>query len=68
VQAVKPFSIREFEKAQALTVREWSVIARAVLAGRYDRADRSTLESITIGLRSLPAPECKAALKRIEKL
>lgn len=40
----------------------WLHIARQVLAGGFDGCDRSTRESITIGLGSVPHPLCRRAL------
>ena len=43
----------------------WLPVARQVLAGEFDGADRSTLESLTIGLRSVVHPVCQRALQRL---
>ena len=43
----------------------WLHIARQVMAGEFDGADRSTAESLTIGLRGITHPLCRAALERL---
>lgn len=43
----------------------WLAVAAAVLAGRYDGADSSTRESLTIGLRHIDHPDCRDAVKRL---
>src|SRR5262245_36226997 len=43
----------------------WLHIAKQVMAGEWDGADLSTIESITIGLRSIQHPLCKQALTRL---
>jgi hypothetical protein len=40
----------------------WLHVARQVLAGEFDGADRSFVESLIIGLRSIPHPRCRQAL------
>ena len=40
----------------------WLHVARQVLAGEFDGCDRSTAESLTIGLHSIPHPRCRRAL------
>lgn len=51
------------------TLREdeipWLHIARQALAGEFDGADRSTCESLAIGLRSIGHPLCRRALERL---
>lgn len=44
----------------------WLHVARQVMAGEFDGADRSTAESITIGLRSIGHPLCRQALARLQ--
>jgi hypothetical protein len=44
----------------------WLHIARQVLAGEFDGADRSTRESLTLGLRGICHPLCQQALARIK--
>lgn len=44
---------------------EWLPVARRVLNGDYDDADSSTLESVTIGLRSINNPLCAEAVKKL---
>lgn len=44
----------------------WLHVARQILAGEFDGADRSTVESLIIGLRSIPHPSCRAALAQLE--
>lgn len=43
----------------------WLHVARQVLAGEFDGADRSTVESLVIGLRSAIYPLCHRALERL---
>ncbi|MBI4662150.1 MAG: hypothetical protein HY735_25300 [Verrucomicrobia bacterium] len=43
----------------------WLHIARQILAGEFDGADRSTVESLSIGLRSVVCPDCCRALQRL---
>jgi hypothetical protein len=43
----------------------WLPVARQVLAGEFDGADRSTVQSLTIGLRSIAHPLCRRALERL---
>lgn len=44
----------------------WLHVARQVLAGEFDGCDRSTRESLTIGLGSIAHPACRQALKRLQ--
>ncbi len=44
----------------------WLHTARQVLAGEFDGADRSTAESLAIGLRSIQHPDCIHALDRLK--
>jgi hypothetical protein len=43
----------------------WLHVARQILAGEFVGADRSTVESLTIGLRSIVHPLCQRALERL---
>lgn len=43
----------------------WLHVARQVLAGEFEGANRSTVESLTIGLRSIKHPLCLQAMKRL---
>lgn len=43
----------------------WVHVAEQVLSGEFDRADLSTIESLTIGLRAIPHPLCRAAMTRL---
>jgi hypothetical protein len=43
----------------------WVEIAAQVLRGTWTGADDSTIKSLTIGLRSIPHPDCRAALERL---
>lgn len=45
----------------------WLHIARQVLAGEFDGADRSTVESVSIGLRGVRHSLCQEALARLHK-
>jgi len=41
----------------------WLPVAAQVLAGKYDRSDSSTRQSLIIGLRSIDHPACRQALQ-----
>ena len=43
----------------------WLHIARQVTEGEFDGADRSTVESLIIGLRGIRHPLCRRALARL---
>ncbi|MHB8521012.1 MAG: TubC N-terminal docking domain-related protein [Limisphaerales bacterium] len=45
--------------------RPWLHVARQILAGEFAGCDRSTRESLTIGLRSIRHPTCREALARL---
>jgi hypothetical protein len=45
----------------------WLHVAKQILEGEFDGADRSTVTSLTIGLRSIHHPLCQQALQRIMK-
>jgi hypothetical protein len=40
----------------------WLYVARQILAGEFDGADNSTVQSLTIGLRGIQHPLCQKAL------
>jgi hypothetical protein len=40
----------------------WLHVARQVIEGEFDGCDRSTAESLTIGLLRIPHPRCREAL------
>lgn len=44
----------------------WLHIARQILAEEFDGADRSTVESLTIGVRNIPHPLCRRALEHLK--
>ena len=44
----------------------WLYVARQILDGEFDRCDRSTRETVTIGLRSIAHPACRRALERLQ--
>lgn len=54
-------------KAHRLTADciPWLYVARQVLAGEFDGCDRSTRESLVIGLRSVLHPIAQRALERL---
>jgi hypothetical protein len=54
-------------KAQSLPsdCGPWLHVAKQVLAGEFNRADTCTVESLTIGLRSILHPLCQKALARL---
>jgi hypothetical protein len=43
----------------------WLHVARQVMAGEFDGADRSMIESLDIGLRSTNHPVCRRAIERL---
>jgi hypothetical protein len=43
----------------------WLHVARQILAGEFVGADRSTVESLTIGLRGIRHPLCRQALAQL---
>lgn len=43
----------------------WLHIAKQVMAGEFDRADSSMVGSLTIGLRAIGHPLCRAAIERL---
>ncbi len=43
----------------------WLHVARQILAGEFDGADRSTVESLTIGLRGIRHRLCQRALAHL---
>jgi hypothetical protein len=45
----------------------WLHVARQVLAGEFDDADRSTVESLIFGLRSITHPTCRGAFQRLNQ-
>jgi hypothetical protein len=45
----------------------WLHVARQILAGEFDGADKSTFEAVTIGLRRIWHPLCQEALARLPK-
>jgi hypothetical protein len=45
----------------------WLHVAMQVLAGEFDGADKSTVESLTIGLRGISNQLCQQALARLPK-
>ena len=44
----------------------WLYIARQILAGEFDGADRSTRQSLVLGLRNINQPRCRLALERVQ--
>lgn len=44
---------------------DWPAVAAAVLRGEFKGADKSTVESIVIGLRSRTDADSVAAVKRL---
>ena len=45
----------------------WLHVAKQALAGEFDGADKSTIESLTIGLRGIFHPLCQQALDRLSR-
>jgi len=44
----------------------WLHVAKQVMAGEFDGADKSTVESLTIGLRAVNHALCRLALERLK--
>ena len=44
----------------------WLHVARQVLAGEFEGCDRSTAESLRIGLRGIAHPLCRRALEHLQ--
>ena len=49
------------------TSKEWVQVAKEVLAGKWKKAGRSTVESIKIGLSLNPHPDAVKALAMLAK-
>ena len=47
--------------------REWIEVAARVMKGKFNKADRSTMESIIIGLRGINNITAKQAVMRLEE-
>jgi hypothetical protein len=45
----------------------WLHVAKQILAGEFIGADKSTVTSLTIGLRSINHPLCQQALNRLNQ-
>lgn len=45
----------------------WLPVARQILAGEFKGADRSTVESLTIGLHGIRHPFCQQALEKLKE-
>ena len=45
----------------------WVHVARQVLAGEFDDGERSLIESVLIGVRSIRVPCCQQARARLER-
>jgi hypothetical protein len=43
----------------------WLHVARQILSGEFEGADRSTVASLTFGLRFIAHPVCRRALERL---
>ena len=67
IRAAKPALLPMVREGQAhrLTLDQvpWLHIARQVLAGEFDGADRSTVESLSIGLRNIAHPLSRRAFE-----
>ncbi len=44
----------------------WLHISRQILAGEFDGADNSTVESLNIGVRGIRHPLCQQAVERLK--
>jgi len=62
-------NIMDFLEAQSADLRPdeipWLNVARQIMDGEFDGANRSTVESLTIGLRSIAHPLCRRAVERL---
>ena len=62
--------ILDLLETQAVALRPdeipWLHVSRQILAGEFDGADASTVESVTIGLRSIPHPLCRSAVENLK--
>lgn len=45
----------------------WIHISRQVIGGEFDGGDRSLLDSLLIGVRNIPHPDCQHARARLER-
>jgi hypothetical protein len=61
-----PAPLSPFEPCFTPEQAAWLPVARQVLDGEFEGCDRSTRESLTIGLRSIPHPHCQQALIRLQ--
>lgn len=43
----------------------WAHVTKQVLDGEFDGADKSTVESLTIGLGNNKSPPCRKALDKL---
>jgi hypothetical protein len=44
-------------------INDWIKVAKKVVLGDYRKADKSTRDSLIIGLQSIKDPDCEAAMK-----
>jgi hypothetical protein len=69
IREVKPSLLAVLRDAQmrhlAADCIPWLHIARQVLDGEFTGADRSTIKSLTIGLRAVAHPLCRRALDQL---
>ena len=68
LRAKKPAILAILEaKAAHLTpdCAPWLHVARQILAGEFEGADGSTIQSLTIGLRGIKHPDCQHAIERL---
>jgi len=45
----------------------WIAIAKAVLNGDYDEAERSVRQAVAMGLRTIADPDCQSAWERLKE-
>jgi hypothetical protein len=60
-------SVRSGDNATSLPPNQaaWLPVARQVLGGEFDGADKSTAGSLLTGLRSINHPACRRALDKL---
>ena len=55
-------------KPQHESEKDWVKVSFDVLAGKFNKVDKSTAQSLVIGLRNNPNEKCKEAVSLICKL
>ena len=66
-----PQSVRNVRERERVSISlppdqaAWLPVAQQILRGEFDGCDRSTCESLMIGLRSVSHPACRRALEKL---